>query len=30
GSEGTEFRITDIRFNQEIPDYIFSKAALKQ
>ena len=30
GSEGTEFRITDIRFNQEIPNYIFSKAALKQ
>lgn len=30
GSEGTEFQITDIRFNQEIPDYMFSKAALKQ
>jgi outer membrane lipoprotein-sorting protein len=27
--EGTEFRITDILFNQNIPDYIFSKAALK-
>ena len=30
GSEGTGFRITDIRFNENIPDYIFSKAALKQ
>ncbi|MDD4226644.1 MAG: outer membrane lipoprotein-sorting protein [Mariniphaga sp.] len=30
GSEGTEFKITDIRFNRDIPDYIFSKAALKQ
>lgn len=28
--EGTEFRITDIKFNQKIPDYIFSKAALKK
>jgi len=28
--EGTEFRITSIRFNQQIPDYIFTKAALKQ
>jgi outer membrane lipoprotein-sorting protein len=27
---GTEFRITDIKFNQKIPDYIFTKAALKQ
>jgi outer membrane lipoprotein-sorting protein len=27
---GTEFRITDIKFNQDIPDYIFSKAALKK
>jgi outer membrane lipoprotein-sorting protein len=27
---GTEFRITSIRFNQKIPDYIFTKAALKQ
>jgi len=27
---GTEFRITVIKFNQKIPDYIFSKAALKQ
>ncbi len=28
--EGTEFRITSIRFNQQIPEYIFTKAALKQ
>lgn len=28
--DGTEFRITSIKFNQKIPDYIFSKAALKQ
>jgi outer membrane lipoprotein-sorting protein len=28
--EGTEFKITSIKFNQEIPGYIFSKAALKQ
>ncbi len=28
--DGTEFKITDIKFNQKIPDYIFSKAALKQ
>ena len=28
--EGTEFRMTSARFDQEIPDYIFSKAALKQ
>jgi outer membrane lipoprotein-sorting protein len=27
---GTEFRITNIKFNQKIPDYIFTKAALKQ
>jgi outer membrane lipoprotein-sorting protein len=27
---GTEFRIFDILFDQQIPDYIFSKAALKQ
>ncbi len=27
---GTEFRITTIKFNQVIPDYIFTKAALKQ
>jgi len=28
--DGTEFRITEIKFNQVIPDYIFTKAALKQ
>jgi outer membrane lipoprotein-sorting protein len=28
--DGTEFRITSIRFDQEIPDYIFTKAALKK
>ncbi|MBE0663803.1 MAG: outer membrane lipoprotein-sorting protein [Bacteroidales bacterium] len=28
--EGTAFKITNIRFNQEIPEYIFTKAALKQ
>ena len=28
--DGTEFKITSIKFNQEIPAYIFSKAALKQ
>jgi len=28
--EGTEFKITSIKFNQKIPDYIFTKAALKQ
>lgn len=28
--EGTEFIMTSVRFNQEIPDYIFTKAALKQ
>ena len=28
--KGTEFRMTDIKFNQQIPDYIFTKAALKQ
>ena len=27
---GTEFRMTGILFDQKIPDYIFSKAALKQ
>lgn len=27
---GTEFRITAIKFNQKIPEYIFTKAALKQ
>ena len=28
--EGTEFKMTDIQFNQKIPEYIFTKAALKQ
>lgn len=28
--DGTEFLISNIKFNTEIPDYIFSKAALKQ
>lgn len=28
--EGTVFKITSIRFNEDIPDYIFSKAVLKQ
>jgi outer membrane lipoprotein-sorting protein len=28
--EGTEFKVTSIKFNQQIPDYIFTKAALKQ
>lgn len=27
--EGTEFKMTSIQFNQDIPDYIFTKAALK-
>jgi len=27
---GTEFKITGIKFNQDIPEYIFTKAALKQ
>lgn len=27
---GTEFKITSIRFNQSIPEYLFTKAALKQ
>lgn len=27
---GTEFKITKINFDQDIPDYIFSKAALKK
>ncbi len=27
---GTEFKITSVKFNQEIPEYIFTKAALKQ
>jgi outer membrane lipoprotein-sorting protein len=28
--EGTEFIISDIQFNVEIPDYIFSKGSLKK
>ncbi len=28
--DGTEYIITDIKFNQQIPEYIFTKAALKQ
>lgn len=28
--EGTEFKIINIEFNQDIPEYIFTKAALKQ
>jgi outer membrane lipoprotein-sorting protein len=28
--EGTEFKMTSVKFNQAIPDYIFSKASLKQ
>lgn len=28
--EGTEYKITDIQFNADIPEYIFSKAALKR
>ncbi|MBN1118002.1 MAG: outer membrane lipoprotein-sorting protein [Bacteroidales bacterium] len=28
--DGTEFKMNSIKFNQEIPDYIFTKAALKQ
>ena len=28
--DGTEFKITSIKFDQAIPEYIFSKAALKQ
>lgn len=28
--KGTELRITSIKFDQEIPEYIFTKAALKQ
>jgi outer membrane lipoprotein-sorting protein len=27
---GTEFRITSVKFDQNIPEYIFTKAALKQ
>jgi outer membrane lipoprotein-sorting protein len=28
--DGTEFKITNIKFDQNIPEYIFTKAALKQ
>lgn len=28
--DGTSFKISSIKFNQEIPEYIFTKAALKQ
>jgi outer membrane lipoprotein-sorting protein len=28
--DGTEFRITSVKFDQNIPEYIFTKAALKQ
>jgi len=28
--DGTEFTMTSVKFNQPIPDYIFTKAALKQ
>jgi outer membrane lipoprotein-sorting protein len=28
--DGTEFRMTSIKFNQEIEEYLFTKAALKQ
>jgi len=30
GSEGTEFRINEIHFDGDIPEYLFTKAALKQ
>jgi outer membrane lipoprotein-sorting protein len=28
--EGTEFRMTDIKFDQDIPEHIFSRASLRQ
>ena len=28
--QGTEFRMLDIQFDQDIPDYVFSKASLKK
>jgi len=28
--KGTEFKVTSIKFDQDIPEYIFTKAALKQ
>jgi hypothetical protein len=27
--DGTEFKVMDIKFNQDIPEHIFSKASLK-
>jgi len=27
---GTEFKMSSVKFNEDIPDYIFTKAALKQ
>ncbi len=30
GGDGTEFYLEDIRFNADIPDYVFSKASLKK
>ena len=27
--DGTEFKVTEIKFNQDIPEYIFTKASLK-
>lgn len=28
--KGTEFKMTSVKFDQQIPEYIFTKAALKQ
>jgi hypothetical protein len=28
--DGTEFRITSIKFDEKIPEHIFTKAVLKQ
>jgi hypothetical protein len=28
--DGTEFKIISVKFNQDIPEYIFTKAALKK
>jgi hypothetical protein len=28
--KGTEFQMTSVKFDQQIPDYVFTKAALKQ
>jgi len=28
--DGTEFKMTDIKFNQDIPEHIFSRASLRQ